>query len=108
MSEPATTTRERILRHGLALMSQAGLAGGTLGQLAEQVGMSKSGVFAHFRSKEDGQIGLLDHMAQIPSAHVVHPALSVAEGLPRLEAPVHNWLGWAKRGGPPAGGPTGA
>ena len=108
MSETALTTRERILQQGLALMSQAGLAGVTLGQLAEQVGMSKSGVFAHFRSKEDVQIGLLEHMAQIASAHVVHPALSVAEGLPRLEALVHNWLGWAKRAGLPGGCPVAA
>lgn len=108
MTTTAPTTRERILRHGLALMSQAGLAGVTLGQLAEQVGMSKSGVFAHFRSKEDVQIGLLDHMAQIATAYVVHPALSVAEGLPRLEALVYNWLGWAKRAGLPGGCPVAA
>jgi len=59
MKHTAASTHERILQQGLALMSQAGLAGVTLGRLAEQVGMSKSGLFAHFRSKDDVQIGLL-------------------------------------------------
>jgi len=49
------STRERILDRGLALMSQAGLDGVTLGVLADQVGMSKSGLFAHFHSKEEVQ-----------------------------------------------------
>src|ERR1700722_2906364 len=49
------TTRDKILRQGLALMSEAGLGGVTLGLLADQVGMSKSGLFAHFKSKEDVQ-----------------------------------------------------
>lgn len=84
------------------------MAGVTIGQPGEQVGMSKSGVFAHFRSKDDVQFSLLEHMAQIASAHVVHPAMSVAEGLPRLEELVHNWLGWAKRAGLPGGCPVAA
>ncbi len=45
-------------------MSQSGLDGVTLGVLADQVGMSKSGLFAHFRSKEEVQIGLLEYMAK--------------------------------------------
>ena len=59
-----TSTHERILQRGLALMSQSGLSGVTLGVLADQVGMSKSGLFAHFRSKEDVQVELLTHMAE--------------------------------------------
>ena len=57
-AEPST--RERILHTGLALMSQSGLNSLTLGALAEQIGMSKSGLFAHFRSKETVQIELLN------------------------------------------------
>ena len=49
MTTASVSTRERILQQGLALMSQSGLAGVTLGVLAEQVGMSKSGLFAHSR-----------------------------------------------------------
>src|ERR1700690_4066252 len=61
----AASTRDRILEQGLALMSQAGLAGVTLGVLADQVGMSKSGLFAHFKSKEEVQIELLEHSSEV-------------------------------------------
>ena len=65
----APATRERILDQGLALMSQSGLEGVTLGVLADQVGMSKSGLFAHFRSKEEVQIRLLEHTSKVGAAH---------------------------------------
>ena len=58
MGKKLHETRERLLHEGLALMSRDGMAGVTLGVLAELVGMSKSGVFAHFRSKDEVQIGL--------------------------------------------------
>jgi AcrR family transcriptional regulator len=89
-------------------MSQSGLSGVTLGVLADRVGMSKSGLFAHFRSKEDVQIELLQHMAQFAQAHVVQPTMSVDEGLPRLKALVHNWFGWTQRAGLPGGCPVAA
>jgi AcrR family transcriptional regulator len=108
MTNAAISTRERILHQGLALMSQAGLAGVTLGVLAEQVGMSKSGLFAHFRSKEDVQIELLSHMAEFAMAHVVEPSMKADEGLPRLQALVRNWFGWAQRAGLPGGCPVAA
>ncbi|MHC5544820.1 TetR/AcrR family transcriptional regulator, partial [Singulisphaera rosea] len=79
MGKKLHETRERLLRQGLALLSQEGLAGVTIGQLAERVGMSKSGVFAHFRSKDEVQIGLLDHMGQFASALVVAPAMAFPE-----------------------------
>src|ERR1700726_5336529 len=104
----AVSTRERILNQGLALMSQSGLAGVTLGVLADQVGMSKSGLFAHFRSKEDVQIELLSHMAEFVMEHVVRPSMTVSEGLPRLRALVRNWFGWAQRAGLPGGCPVAA
>ena len=108
MRLPATSTRERILRQGLALMSQSGLAAVTLGVLADRVGMSKSGLFAHFRSKEAVQIELLTHMAEIARERVVEPSMKAAEGLPRLRALVRNWLGWAQRAGLPGGCPVAA
>ncbi len=101
-------TRERILQHGLALMSQEGLGGVTLGQLADRVGMSKSGVFAHFRSKEDVQIGLLEQTTRLAAASVVEPTMRAPEGLPRLEALMSHWLGWAGRAGLPGGCPLAA
>ncbi len=108
MTNPASSTRERILHQGLALMSQSGLAGVTLGVLADQVGMSKSGLFAHFRSKEDVQIELLSHMAEFSMVHVVEPSMTASEGLPRLRALVRNWFGWAQRAGLPGGCPVAA
>jgi AcrR family transcriptional regulator len=107
MTKPPAT-RARILDQGLALMSQAGLTGVTLGILADQVGMSKSGLFAHFHSKEEVQIGLLRHMAQFADAHVVEPVMRAEPGLPRLKALVKNWLGWAQRAGLPGGCPVAA
>jgi AcrR family transcriptional regulator len=89
-------------------MSQSGLSGVTLGILADQVGMSKSGLFAHFRSKEDVQIELLTHMAEFAIAHVVEPSMKAGEGLPRLRALVRNWFGWAQRAGLPGGCPVAA
>src|SRR5216684_4173386 len=108
MTTASASTRDRILHQGLALMSQSGLAGVTLGVLADQVGMSKSGLFAHFRSKEDVQIELLSHMAEFATARVVEPSMTASEGLPRLRALVHNWFGWAQRAGLPGGCPVAA
>lgn len=70
--------------------------------------MSKSGVFAHFRSKDEVQIGLLDHTAQVADAVVVEPAMREPDGLPRLAALVRSWLGWAGRAGLPGGCPIAA
>lgn len=102
------TTRERILDRGLALMSQSGLGGVTLGVLADQVGMSKSGLFAHFKSKDEVQIELLEYVSRYGRPHIIEPALKEAEGLPRLKAVVRNWLGWAPRSGLPGGCPLAA
>ena len=108
MRQAAASTRERILEQGLALMTQAGLSGVTLGVLAARVGMSKSGLFAHFRSKEEVQIGLLDYMAEFATAQVVAPAMKIDEGLPRLKMLVAKWFGWTRRAGLPGGCPVAA
>src|ERR1700688_1763448 len=104
----AVSTHERILKQGVALMSRAGLSGVTLGVLAGQVGMSKSGLFAHFRSKEEVQIGLLEYMDEVGRVSFVAPAMRAAEGLPRLKALVCGWFGWAQRAGLPGGWPVAA
>jgi AcrR family transcriptional regulator len=102
------STRERILDQGLALMSQAGVEGVTLGVLADQVGMSKSGLFAHFRSKEEVQIRLLEHSGVVGAAQIIQPSMKEPAGLPRLKALVLNWFGWASRAGLPGGCPVAA
>ena len=108
MAKAEPSTRQRILNTGLALMSQSGLNSVTLGVLADQVGMSKSGLFAHFRSKETVQIELLNHMREFAAEHVLRPSLAADEGLPRLRALVGNWFGWAQRAGLPGGCPVAA
>jgi len=104
----ALSTRERILHQGLDLMSTSGISGITLGVLAEQTGMSKSGLFAHFGSKEEMQLGLLDQTAVAAERVVVAPAMAAPDGLERLKAVVHNWLGWTKRAGLQGGCPVAA
>ena len=108
MDGTQSSTRLRILEHGTDLLSASGLAGVTLGVLAEHTGMSKSGLFAHFRSKKDLDLALLEHTAAIAGKHVVGPAMTVPEGLPRLKALVHNWLGWAAKAGLSGGCPVAA
>jgi AcrR family transcriptional regulator len=106
MAEPPA--RQRILDHGLDLMSEVGVSGVTLGVLAAETGMSKSGLFAHFRSKEALQIALLQRMAEAADAAVLAPALSAPAGLERLAALVGLWLGWTARAGLRGGCPVAA
>jgi AcrR family transcriptional regulator len=108
MSNTTASSRERILRQGLLMVSRSGLSGVTLGVLAESAGMSKSGLFAHFGSKDEVQISLLRYTAQVADEHVIRPAMSAAEGLPRLEALIQNWLGWTAKAGLGGGCPVAA
>lgn len=103
-----SSTRERIIWCGLQLLSQQGLAGITLGRLATLAGMSKSGLFAHFGSKEEVAFALLERAAQLAQVEVVASAFEAAEGLPRLRQLVINWLGWSQRAGLPGGCPMAA
>jgi AcrR family transcriptional regulator len=104
----ALSTHAHILERGLALSSQRGLDGVTLGVLADRVGISKSGLFAHFKSKDDVQVALLNYSSQLSLSHIVEPAMNEPDGLPRLRAVVRNWLGWAPRSGLPGGCPVAA
>jgi AcrR family transcriptional regulator len=108
MNDTGQGTRGRILDRGLDLMSELGLAGVTLGVLASDVGMSKSGLFAHFRSKEAVQIALLQRMAVVAQDVVVTPAMALPPGLARLTGLVHNWLGWTTKAGLRGGCPVAA
>ena len=77
----------------------------SLGGLAEQAELSKSGLFAHFRSKEELQVELLRAAEEALRREAVVPAMEAPEGLPRLRALVSRWLGWAARSGLPGGCP---
>ena len=93
---------------GVDLLSRRGLSGVTIGVLADEAGLSKSGMFAHFRSKEAVELALLDHMAELASRAVVGPALAAPPGLTRLVLLVANWLGWPSRAGLGGGCPVAA
>jgi AcrR family transcriptional regulator len=90
------TTRETILDHAYALARRDGLEGLSIGTLATDVGMSKSGVFAHFGSREDLQMAVLDTGRRRFMAKVLVPALGQPRGLPRLRAIVANWFEWSR------------
>lgn len=71
-----------------------GLEALSIGRLAERVGLSKSGLFAHFKSKEALQIQVLEFARDDFILNVVAPALSVTRGVPRITALFENWMVW--------------
>jgi AcrR family transcriptional regulator len=97
------STRDAVLGHALALASEVGLEGVTIGTLAERAQMSKSGLFAHFDSKEALQIAVLDEAVRRFVEKVVAPALRQKRGEPRLKALLDNWLRWANADFMPGG-----
>lgn len=96
-------TRAAILDEALKIASKLGLEGLTIGSLAEATGMSKSGLFAHFGSREDLQLAVLEHAAQLYGEKVFVPVLKIERGLPRLRALFERWLDWALESGLPGG-----
>jgi AcrR family transcriptional regulator len=89
------STRDAVLGHALALASEVGLEGVTIGTLADRAQMSKSGLFAHFESKEALQIAVLEEAVRRFVDLVVSPALKKKRGEPRLRALLENWSAWA-------------
>lgn len=85
-------TRRAILRRAMELAAAEGLEGVSLGRLATDLGISKSGLFAHFDSKEDLQLATLRAARRFFARHAIDPARSEPEGLPRLRALVDAWL----------------
>ncbi|MBW8850053.1 MAG: TetR/AcrR family transcriptional regulator [Xanthomonadales bacterium] len=98
---PATSkgaaTREAILDRAYMIAASAGLEGLSIGPLADAVNMSKSGVFAHFGSREELQLAVLDLAADRFGEHTLIPALAQPRGLPRLRALLANWFDWLRR-----------
>lgn len=85
-------TRAAILDAALDLASRDGLEGLTIGLLAERMQMSKSGVFAHFGSREDLQVEVIREYHQRFEQEVFFPAIREPRGLPRLKALVGRWM----------------
>lgn len=88
-------TRLSILKAGLDMASRLGLESVTIGELAKATGMSKSGLFAHFQSKENLQIQILNFAGESFAQMVLLPALTAEAGLPRIRALVANWVNWS-------------
>jgi len=85
-------TREAILARAVDIASVQGLEGLTVGSLAEQLRMSKSGLFAHFGSKQDLQLATIEAARMIFIKKVTRPALGAPRGMPRLWGLVEQWL----------------
>jgi AcrR family transcriptional regulator len=86
------TTRAAIIEQALSMAQREGLEGLTIGALAERLDMSKSGVFAHFGSREELQISVVREYHRKFEEEVFRPALTAARGLPRLRALFDRWV----------------
>lgn len=96
-------TRRAILEHAFSLASQVGLEGLSIGRLAQELELSKSGLFAHFQSKEALQLQVIDYAAEHFAEHVAEPTLRAARGEPRIRAVLENWLRWPEESGAAGG-----
>ena len=85
-------TKAAIIDAALGLATQIGLEGLSIGALAEVTQMSKSGVFAHFGSREELQISVIREYHGRFEQEVFYPAMSEPRGLPRLRAMFANWM----------------
>jgi len=89
-------TRHAILERATALASRLGLGGLTIGHLSEELGLSKSGLFAHFGAKDALQVEILRFAAARFVTEVVRPALAEPRGEPRVRAIFERWMDWGR------------
>lgn len=87
-------TRQAILARAFELAKTVGLAGLSIGRLAEDTGLSKSGLFAHFGSKEALEVAVVEEATRQFVQQVVTPALRQPRGEPRVRALFDRWLHW--------------
>ena len=90
-------TRQAILQEAMDLASVNGLEGLTIGSLAEATGLSKSGLFAHFGSKEELQLATVQAARALFQERVLQPAFQSPRGLKRLCAVLASWMDYAER-----------
>jgi AcrR family transcriptional regulator len=95
-TDQATRTRQEILRIATDIASAEGLEGLSIGRLATELQMSKTGVFAHFGSKEQLQLAVVDAAKQVFLQHVVQPAVQHPRGVLRLRAMLESWIGYVE------------
>jgi len=87
------------------MVSNGGLEGLTIGTLADATGLSKSGLFAHFGSREELLLAVLGHGQEEFTRVVFNPAMDFPRGTPRLRAMFTNWLDWTESAELPGGCP---
>ena len=97
------TTKQAILDTALRVASTHGLEGLTVGELASTLDISKSGLFAHFGSKENLQLEVLAAAAERFTQAVFVPSIRVARGEPRVRALFERWLAWGDSEDMPGG-----
>jgi AcrR family transcriptional regulator len=85
-------TRKRILAHSMKVAASHGLAGLTIGRLARDLGMSKSGLFAHFRSKRFLELATINEARKVFTSQVLAPATAGNEGIEHLWILCDSWL----------------
>lgn len=96
-------TRQAILEHATDLATTVGLDGLSIGQLATDLKLSKSGLFAHFQSKEALQLAVVETAADRFTDQVIRPALKAPRGEPRVRALMDRWLAWGAASTSPGG-----
>jgi len=92
-------TRQAILSRAFELAKVSGLSGLSIGRLAEETGLSKSGLFAHFGSKEALEVAVVEEATRQFVELVVTPALRQPRGEPRVRALFERWVLWGLRPG---------
>lgn len=92
-------TRQAILSRAFELATVVGVSGLSIGRLAEEMGLSKSGLFAHFGSKEALEVAVVEEASRQFVQEVMVPALRHPRGEPRLRALFDNWIAWGQRPG---------
>lgn len=92
-------TRQAILDVAVRMARYSGLSGLTIGSLAAAVDMSKSGVYAHFKSKEALQLACMERNGEQFVDEVIRPTLANPRGIARLRALVEHWMRWYSRPG---------
>jgi AcrR family transcriptional regulator len=96
-TDQATKTRNEILQIATDIASAEGLEGLSIGRLATELHMSKTGIFAHFGSKEQLQLATVDAAKRVFLEQVVQPALKQSRGVVRLRAMLEAWIGYVER-----------
>jgi AcrR family transcriptional regulator len=99
MVSKGEATRQSVLTHAVAQARVVGLDGLTIGRLADDLGLSKSGLFAHFKSKEKLQVAVIEESRRAFVAEIIAPALRKPRGEPRVRALFEGWLAWSRREG---------